>query len=510
MPMTFGAIQAGTTADRTFTISNSGSSLISGNANVIAPFSIVSGGAYTLTPGQSQAVKVRYSPVTAGTHTAYVSFSGGGGATRQVMGSAFNNPTATTGTIAGKVTRSDTHAALNGVGITVVGPGANLFNGGSSLGTVSGNSAGQAGSYSISGLAPNAYYHVLATSSGQQFDLAELTGVSVVAGQTTTANIELVPVPPVSQPPTLTPEQTPVVLVRGTGENKTWSGGESGTWATMRTTLAGQGFQQIWDCNEPDNDPDFPVNGGLGQVINGEKSIEENSMNLVYYIEQKAQQFNRANGYYPATINIVAHSMGGLIARRAAAGGTFIFYDSHGKWVRIKVNKVVMLATPNAGSAIADLAVQPLLSNFFINFLLQSKLHWQPDWPATKDLTTHNVRDIFNGAYKWPSSVQLYLLGGGGGPNSSDFFGLRITGSALAGDQALSLPLPAINMFLPPEQINDGAVTWPSLQGNYYFRTLPFLQLQQITSVSFAPAVPPKFFANLDHSEILDAPEVAT
>jgi len=49
--------------------------------------------------------------------------------------------------------------------------------------------------------------------------MAELTEVDVLAGQTTSINIELDPVPASSQPPTLKPEQPPVVLVRGRGKD---------------------------------------------------------------------------------------------------------------------------------------------------------------------------------------------------------------------------------------------------------------------------------------------------
>ena len=498
-PLAFGAIQTGGTADRSFTIANMGSTIVSGFASVAAPFGIVAGGAYTLSPGQSQNVAVRYAPTAPGTHTAYISFAGGGGATRQVTGSAFNDPTPTTGAIAGRVTRSDTHAALNGISIMAIGPGANIFNGGSSPGTVTGARAGQAGSFYLAGLAPSAYYHVLAAEPGQKFYLAEATGVSVVAGQTTTVNIELNPLPGPSQPPTLTPEQTPVVLVRGTGKDEDWSAGESETWEAMRSVLAAQGFQQIWDCNQPDNDPDFPVNNGQGHVINGEQSIWWNGVQLASFIEQKAEQFHRDKGYYPPVINIVAHSMGGLMTRSAMVGDGFTFFSATGGWVRVKVNTVVMLATPNAGSALADLGISLGNSQFFYQ-----TIGWQPSWPATRDLTTHFVRDTFNAAHNsWPAGVKLYLAGGGGWLLTTELK-LNVGGMSLAG---FGGALPPVDVLLPPEQVNDGAVTWPSLQGKFHKRTLPLMQLQQYTSASLPTAVAPKFFSTLDHSGIKTAAE---
>ena len=466
-----------------------GNPTISGTASVALPFSIVAGGSYTLATGQSQAVTVRYAPTATGTHVGYVSFSGGGGATRQVTGSAFNDPLPTTGTIAGRVTRSDTHAALNGVAITAVGPGS-WFDG--SAGAMSGVRAGQAGSFSISGLPPFAHYHVLATSSGQQFDFAELTEVSVLAGQTTTLNIELVPVPSPSQPPTLTAQETPVVLVRGRGTDKDWAAGESDYWAEFRSALVGQGFQQVWDCNQPDNDdasdknPKFPVYSGQGHVINGEKSIQENGWSLQYYVRQKAEQFNREKGDYPPVINIVAHSMGGLITRSAMLDGSFSLVSSAGEWVRIKVNKVVMLGTPNAGASLADAAI------------LNGVPLWPWQWESTRDLKTSNIRVQFNPSHPWPSEVMLFLLGGGGGGQSSD-------SSYQRGNWYI-----VNNSVSDAEWANDGAVSWPSVQGISYEKSKSGALLVEKHTFNGRPAASPQFEGSLDHTQIHQESAVAT
>ncbi len=66
----FGNVNVGQTLDRTVTITNpiSSTATLSGNVgNPSAPFSLVSGGgAYSLTPGHSKSVVVRFSPTTAG------------------------------------------------------------------------------------------------------------------------------------------------------------------------------------------------------------------------------------------------------------------------------------------------------------------------------------------------------------------------------------------------------------------------------------------------------------
>ena len=87
----FGSLLVGTTADRVFTVQNSGSATLSGTASVPAPFAVVSGASYNLAPGQTQPVTVRYLPLAAGTDTQTVLFSGGAGTTAKVSGSATNS-----------------------------------------------------------------------------------------------------------------------------------------------------------------------------------------------------------------------------------------------------------------------------------------------------------------------------------------------------------------------------------------------------------------------------------
>ena len=86
----FGSLIVGSTLDLTLTVQNTGSGTLSGSASVAAPFSVVSGAAYSLGANESQSVTVRYSPSAAGNHAQNVSFSGGGGATVSVNGAAAN------------------------------------------------------------------------------------------------------------------------------------------------------------------------------------------------------------------------------------------------------------------------------------------------------------------------------------------------------------------------------------------------------------------------------------
>jgi subtilisin family serine protease len=82
----FGSVPLGSFEDRFFTVQNLGGGVLSGSATTSNPFSIVSGDAYALAAGQSQRVTVRFTPVSTGTTSANVSFSGGGGINRAAIG----------------------------------------------------------------------------------------------------------------------------------------------------------------------------------------------------------------------------------------------------------------------------------------------------------------------------------------------------------------------------------------------------------------------------------------
>jgi photosystem II stability/assembly factor-like uncharacterized protein len=82
----FGTVTIGGSADKTFSVQNVGGGTLSGSASTTAPFSIVSGGSYNLTEGQSQNVTVRFSPTSSVQSFGNVSFTGGAGAAKPVSG----------------------------------------------------------------------------------------------------------------------------------------------------------------------------------------------------------------------------------------------------------------------------------------------------------------------------------------------------------------------------------------------------------------------------------------
>jgi subtilisin family serine protease len=83
----FGNVTVGTTADRNFTVTNTGGGTLTGSATVATPFSIVSGSPFNLGAGASASVTVRFSPTATGPASATVAFtSNGGNLTRSVSG----------------------------------------------------------------------------------------------------------------------------------------------------------------------------------------------------------------------------------------------------------------------------------------------------------------------------------------------------------------------------------------------------------------------------------------
>jgi subtilisin len=75
----FGTVPAGSTADRTFTVQNTGGGILTGTASATPPFSVVSGSTFHRGPNSTQSVVVRFSPTTPGVFTANVTFTSNGG-----------------------------------------------------------------------------------------------------------------------------------------------------------------------------------------------------------------------------------------------------------------------------------------------------------------------------------------------------------------------------------------------------------------------------------------------
>jgi hypothetical protein len=85
--LNFGYVEPGHFKDLTLTIQNIGTQLLTGTVSAPSPFSIVSGGNYSLGEYQTQQVVVRYTaPLQEGLQMGSLIFTGGGGLTIQVRG----------------------------------------------------------------------------------------------------------------------------------------------------------------------------------------------------------------------------------------------------------------------------------------------------------------------------------------------------------------------------------------------------------------------------------------
>ncbi|HBH03716.1 MAG: hypothetical protein A2X36_07945 [Elusimicrobia bacterium GWA2_69_24] len=108
----FGKVPVGSSEDRTFTVKNIGGGTLTGSATTSAPFSVVSGGSYALTAGQSQQVTIRFTPTSAGTFAGSVSLSGAGGTSRSLTGTGISvSPIAPSGLTATPVSASQINLA---------------------------------------------------------------------------------------------------------------------------------------------------------------------------------------------------------------------------------------------------------------------------------------------------------------------------------------------------------------------------------------------------------------
>jgi large repetitive protein len=96
--VSFGSVTAGAVVDRAFTIENTAGSTLAGTTNVGAPFTITSGGSFSLAPGGLQTVVVRFQPTGPGVFAGNVTFTADGDTvSRGVSGAATGTVTTPSG-----------------------------------------------------------------------------------------------------------------------------------------------------------------------------------------------------------------------------------------------------------------------------------------------------------------------------------------------------------------------------------------------------------------------------
>lgn len=122
----FGSVATGATVDRTFTVQNTSPATVAGTASVGTPFTIVSGGSFSLAPGASQAVVVRFRPTAAGTFAGNANFTVDGDTqSRALSGSATGaglaaSPASPTGSLRVFITHPRSGATVNDSGTAVL------------------------------------------------------------------------------------------------------------------------------------------------------------------------------------------------------------------------------------------------------------------------------------------------------------------------------------------------------------------------------------------------------
>jgi IPT/TIG domain len=120
-----GSTPVGTAVDVAFTVQNTTASSMTGAASAGSPFSVLSGGSFSLAPGASQAVIVRLLSTVAGSFASNVNFTANGDTvSRTVTGSATDaiSPTAPVPVVSSLSPSSATAGAL-GFTLTVDGSG---------------------------------------------------------------------------------------------------------------------------------------------------------------------------------------------------------------------------------------------------------------------------------------------------------------------------------------------------------------------------------------------------
>src|SRR5262245_22964966 len=115
----FGTVGIGNSADRSFVVQNTGGGTLTGTVSASPPFSILSGGSFSLTLGATQTVVVRFTPTTSGVISSNLTFTSNGGDLQRLV----------TGTVPGvsSITPSTADIAAPPASFTIAGTGfANL------------------------------------------------------------------------------------------------------------------------------------------------------------------------------------------------------------------------------------------------------------------------------------------------------------------------------------------------------------------------------------------------
>ncbi len=257
--LTFGSIEVGTSASQSLYVTNVGLGTLTGNASVAPPFSIVSGGSYSLAPSQGQQVVVSYNPTAAGTNGAVVSFTGGGGASAGVTGAAYIGPPSKIYSFTNDGTITINDALASGIASAATPYPSSI--------TV----AGLSGAVSNVSVTLNGFSHtyphdvgvLLVGPKGQKIVVMADSGGYAVAGVTYTFN-DYAATGLTEYPPDPTPSGTYKPSNCGSGDATFPAGAPSGPYATALAICNGANPNGQWSLYVQDGSY-----GDSGSIANG-------------------------------------------------------------------------------------------------------------------------------------------------------------------------------------------------------------------------------------------------
>lgn len=217
-----------------------------------------------------------------------------------------------------------------------------------------------------------------------------------------------------------------------------------------------------WTDLEPQLWDDFEI--WRCDTINSLGSQMDNANALSSFIQQKVAE----RGSTPAEIDIIAHSMGGLMTRQyMALPGNQPYRD--------RVKKVITLSTPHCGSHIADLVDKAV--SYACN---RADAPWAQVvidclWPAPHELTENYVINNFDKRVTNTNGAAFYFLGGNGG--------------VAGGNYVYSLTDVLLRTWPPGRYYNlsDGMVTLRSAHGQYQSLTLHGYKENKLVRASRSP-----------------------
>jgi hypothetical protein len=184
----FDTVAVGASSDRAFTVQNTSSASLTATVSVGAPFRIVTAASFSLSPGATQIVTVRFSPTTAGTFAGNVNVSASGdvvsrGLTGSTTGQPSPPPSSSPPGTPGSPSATQVSPDASGVTATIVwSPGS----GATSYKYVAGFSDGtgsQQGTTAIASLALRMPYHASGAAASAWICVQSVNTAGVSADQ---------------------------------------------------------------------------------------------------------------------------------------------------------------------------------------------------------------------------------------------------------------------------------------------------------------------------------------